>query len=227
MSTGRVVSTVTSAPTPRGWAHLSNATAERRCSWPSTCAGCRECPRSTYLRMHSSIGHRQWTSTGALASALTRASWRGSSGQKFASITTAADSAASTQSSSIEAAPSRRDQARSFSCASQSCRDSLIWSLPAAQSQARQLAAPRPCSSQRPAVPTQGRADVAAWRHSAQLNSARGPDVPGSHRSRSGTWNASQTARQTFLTSSPSASAWLTVRSPRAARTWSLATLSA
>src|ERR1035437_1352860 len=37
----------------------------------------------------------------------------------------------------------------------------------------------------------------------------------------------SQTARQTVFASVPSASAWLTVRPPRAARTWSFATLSA
>jgi len=46
-------------------------------------------------------------------------------------------------------------------------------------------------------------------------------------RSRSGTRNPSHTARQTALTSSPSARAWFTVRSPSPAMTWSLATLSA
>src|SRR5260221_13330814 len=46
-------------------------------------------------------------------------------------------------------------------------------------------------------------------------------------RSRSGTSNVSHTARHTVFGFSPSASAWFTVRSPRAASTWSLATLSA
>src|SRR5208282_1388602 len=60
-----------------------------------------------------------------------------------------------------------------------------------------------------------------------ETSTTRRPGGLTGQRSRSGTSNAAHTARQTVLTSSPSARAWFTVRSPSSASTWSLATLCA